>query len=60
MFFQHGRTSGKYRDVDCDLETYAPDGEPLYQIVKDLADSYENLMKDFSPAMENDQQWIPS
>ena len=47
-----GRTSGKYRDVDCDLETYAPDGEPLYQIVEDLADSNENLMKDFSPAME--------
>ena len=43
---------GKYRPVHCDLETYAPDGEPLYKIVEDMADSNENLMKYFVPAFE--------
>ena len=47
-----GSKGGKYRGVDCGLEAYAPDGEPLHQIVEEMADSNENLMKDFAPAME--------
>ena len=47
-----GSKGGKYRGVDCGLEAYAPDGEPLHQIVEEMADSNENLMKDFGPAME--------
>ena len=47
-----GRTGAKYRGVDCSKETFAPDGEPLYQIVEEMADSNDNLMKDFVPAFE--------
>ena len=39
-------------DVYCEKEEYAPEGEPLYQIVDDLAESNENMMKDFAPALE--------
>lgn len=39
-------------DVWCEKEEYAPEGEPLYQIVEDLAESNVNMMKDFAPALE--------
>ena len=47
-----GRFTGNFRNVDCGKETYAPDGEPLHQIVEEIADCNENLMKDFVPAFE--------
>jgi len=46
--------TGKKRSVDpvCGKEEYAPEGDPLYQIVEDFADSNEAMMIDFVPAIE--------
>jgi len=39
-------------EVDCPLEDHAPDGEPMWKIVEEMATSNENMMKDFLPAFE--------
>lgn len=46
--------SGKKRSIDpvCGKEEYAPEGEPLYKIVENQADSNEVMMTDFVPAFE--------
>ena len=38
--------------VDCRLEDYAPEGEPLYQIVDEFADDQKAWMEDFVPSIE--------
>ena len=39
-------------EVDCPLEDHAPDGEPMWKIVEEMATSNEKMMKDFLPAFE--------
>ena len=36
----------------CSKEDYAPEGEPLYKIVDELAASNDAMMKEFAPAMQ--------
>ena len=36
----------------CDLERYAPEGEPLYQIVEQMADDQQLWMDEFVPSLE--------
>ena len=38
--------------VDCGLEDFAPEGQPLYQIVEEMAASNADMMKDFLPGFE--------
>merc|ERR1712045_509580 len=33
--------------VDCEKQMYAPEGEPLNEIVEDFADNQDNWIKDF-------------
>ena len=40
------------KGIKCEKEEYAPDGEPLYQIVEEQAESNAAMMKDFAPALE--------
>ena len=42
----------QYQPNNCAKEEYAPEGEPLYQIVEEQAQSNVNMMKDFAPALE--------
>ena len=38
--------------ITCDKEDYAPDGEPLYAIVDDMADHQSSFMSSFVPAFQ--------
>ena len=40
------------KGIRCEKEEYAPDGEPLYQIVEEQAESNAAMMKNFAPALE--------
>ena len=40
------------QDTGCSKEEYAPEGEPLYKIVDELAASNDAMMKEFAPAMQ--------
>ena len=35
--------------IDCPLQTYAPEGEPLHSIVEEFADDQNAWLRDFLP-----------
>ena len=37
---------------NCGVEDYAPEGEPLYQIVDDFADHQDKWFEEFVPTLE--------
>ena len=37
---------------ECGVEDYAPEGEPLYQIVDDFADHQNKWFEEFVPTLE--------
>ena len=37
---------------DCDFEKYAPEGEPLFEIVNQMADDQQLWMDEFVPSMQ--------
>ena len=38
--------------IDCPLQTYAPEGEPLHSIVEEFADDQNAWLRDFLPVLE--------
>ena len=48
--FQAGEVNSV--QVDCGLETYAPEGQPLHAIVDEFADDQQSWMDEFVPALE--------
>lgn len=38
--------------MDCPLQTYAPEGEPLHAVVEEYADEQDAWMRDFLPAVQ--------
>merc|ERR1712107_503465 len=38
--------------IDCPLQTYAPEGEPLHSIVEEFADDQNAWLRDFLPALQ--------
>jgi hypothetical protein len=38
--------------MDCPLQTYAPEGEPLHTVVEEYADEQDVWMRDFLPAVQ--------
>ena len=50
--------------IDCPLQTYAPEGEPLHSIVEEFADDQNAWLRDFLPVLEkitylSDHYWLP-
>lgn len=46
--------AGKRRTIvpDCDMEDYAPEGEPLFEIVEEFADDQQSWINTFVPSLE--------
>ena len=49
---KNGQDWTKSKVVDCDLNNYAPEGEPLYQIMEDFADHQTHWIRDYLVAYD--------
>ena len=38
--------------IDCPLQTYAPEGEPLHAVVEEYAEDQDAWLRDFLPTLE--------
>ena len=46
----HARHLHRYAGpIDCPLQTYAPEGEPLHSVVEEFADDQNAWLRDFLP-----------
>jgi len=45
-------TKGYAGPIDCPLQTYAPEGEPLHSVVEEFADDQNAWLRDFLPALQ--------
>ena len=53
LLIKHHLISVSYAGpIDCPLQTYAPEGEPLHSIVEEFADDQNAWLRDFLPVLE--------